>query len=388
MTDGDSKHIKVSIDQLHPGWLVDRDIMVDHNVLVTAGVTITPKMIESFRRRGIEELEVARDSELAEALRAKDAEDPVTTLLARTGEIYAQHNLELAIPPEVLEDATDQVEGFFTELEMGQEIDMDVARGVVNNLVGIFSSRANLAVKLLDLDSFDRYTYRHSINVGLLMMLVMQDWVDSQQELEDLVFGAVLHDMGKAKVGADIINKPGKLTDAEWELMRMHPIWSAEMLTEAEASPNAIGIALNHHERLDGKGYPEGLGADELNRFARLSAICDVYDALTTKRSYKAKMDFAKAIDIILQGCGAHFDPEVAHEFIRRVGRYPVGTFIKLSTGEIAVVLRTNERAINRPVVSRVVAADGRQIETGEELNLAIRPDLYITQVVAGVQPT
>jgi len=368
--------------------MVDRDIIVDHNVLVAAGVTITPKMIESFRRRGIDEIEVSRDSELADALVEREPEDPVTTLLSRTGEIYAQHNLELAIPPEVLEDATDQVEGFFTELEMGQEVDMDVARGVVNNLVSIFSSRANLAVKLLDLDSFDRYTYRHSINVGLLMMLVMQDWVENQEELEDLVFGAVLHDMGKAKVGADVINKPGKLTDEEWDLMRKHPIWSAEMLSEAEASPNAIGIARSHHERLDGTGYPNGLDAAELNCFSRLSAICDVYDALTTKRSYKAKMDFAKAIDIILQGCGTHFDPEVAHEFIRRVGRYPVGTFIKLSSGEIAVVLRTNERAINRPVVSRVVAADGRQIETGEELNLAIRPDLYITQVVAGVQPT
>jgi len=394
------EHVTVAVEDLTPGGTVDSDIFSqDMSLLVASGVTLTMGIISSFKRRGITHVQVSANSEMAQlavpaarptapppapvAPSATETEqDRFEHLLERTAEVYETHGLEQAIPAEALENATDQMEEFFCEIELGKEVQMDAIREMSNQLVTVFTARANLAVKLLDLDRFDRYTYRHSINVGMLYMLIASEWVDDQETLEDLVFGAMLHDIGKAKVGAEIINKPGKLDATEWNKMQNHPVWSAEMLEAAGASPVAVAIARSHHEKLDGNGYPDKLKGDQLDRFVLLAAICDVYDALTTKRSYKSKMDFGRAMDIILQGCGTHFHPATANEFIRRVGRYPVGCFVKLSSNEVAVVLRVNENAISRPVVSRVLNSDGSERAEGEELDLSHRSDLFITELV------
>lgn len=381
--------ISVSVGHLKPGWQVDHDIFADRVVLVTAGTVITERMIDAFHRRGIEQVDVSEYSSLAQyALSGHEEHSALSAMLKDPMAAYEHHQIEMAIPAEELEELAQELESFFEEIELGQNVDYKKVRGIVHDLVTMFSERLQYAVKLLDLDRFDRYTYRHSLNVGMLFMLVASDWVDSREELEELVFGTVLHDAGKARVGHEIINKPGKLTDEEWETMRMHPIWSAEVLADAGASDDAISIARSHHERVDGRGYPDKLPAMELSHYVRLSSICDVYDALTTKRSYKKKMDFAKAIDIILQGCGSQFDPRVAHEFIRRVGRYPVGSFVRLSSNEVAVVVRVNESAITRPVVSRVMRANGDFTPYAEELDLASQDSLYINEILVEAPPS
>jgi HD-GYP domain-containing protein (c-di-GMP phosphodiesterase class II) len=192
----------------------------------------------------------------------------------------------------------------------------------------------------------------------------------------------VLHDIGKARVGAAIINKEGPLDAGEWAIMHQHTLWSAEMLADAGAAQPAISIARWHHEKVDGSGYPDGISGEQLDCYAHLAAVCDVYDALTTRRSYKMKMDFARAIDIIIRSCGKHFDPGIAHQFIRRVGRYPVGTFVKLNTGDAAVVLRANDGAINRPVVSRVIDANGAERVDAEELDLSKDLTRHIVEII------
>jgi HD-GYP domain-containing protein (c-di-GMP phosphodiesterase class II) len=165
----------------------------------------------------------------------------------------------------------------------------------------------------------------------------------------------------------------------------MHTIWSAELLTDVGASPDVISVARSHHERLDGRGYPDGLTADQLTRWAKLATVCDVYDALTTKRSYKHKMDFAKAIDIIVQDCGKAFDANIANAFIRKIGRYPVGSFVWLSTGEAAIVISVTESAVSRPIVSRVLNADLTMREESERLDLREHPEMHITGLVGDV---
>ncbi len=350
--------------------------------MLAAGFVISPEVISALSKRGIEYLEVKADSSLATCLLHPGRQtDGLTELLSKNKELYALHGLKQAIPEEDLEQAVDQITGFFGEIEKGQSIDLNDMRHTVTSLVGQFLERSNLAVKLLDLDHFDRYTYRHSINVGLLFMMVSRDW-GTDAELVEMVFGAVLHDLGKARVGSAIINKEGPLTDEEWGIMRQHPGWSADLLREADATPPAISIALWHHEKMDGTGYPDRISGTQLDRYARLAAVCDVYDALTTKRSYKQKMDFARAIDIIIRGCGKHFDPEIAHQFIRRIGRYPVGTFVKLNTAEVAIVLRANEHAINRPVISRVLDATGNELASAEELDLSIDLTRHIVDII------
>lgn len=383
------EHVSVSINDLTPGWKVDYDIYSqDMALLVSAGVVLTTGIIQSFQRREITLFRVSSRSTLTRKPAEGTPDDTLERLLENPTDVYQAHGLETAIPQAVLEAATDQMEEFFSEIVLGGEVDYDSIRQLTSQLVTVFTARANLAVKLLDLDRFDRYTYRHSLNVGMLYMLIASEWVSEPKELEELVFGALLHDLGKARVGADIINKPGKLTAEEWDIMRKHPVWSAEMLEVADATPTAIRIARSHHEKLNGKGYPDGLNGDQTDRFVHLAAICDVYDALTTKRSYKRKMDFGKAIDIILQDCGTHFHPATAHEFIRHVGRYPAGCFVRLSSNEVAVVLRVNENAISRPVVSRVLDSDGSERPKAEELDLSQQSDLFISELLISSKPS
>lgn len=373
----------VPLTEIQAGWVVDRDIWHQHQLLLAVGVTVTEIMLQQLRLRGIVEVEIAADSSIAGyAARPVDS-DPLADMLAASAEVYWQHGLRLAVPEEMLDEATDQVEGFFSEIELGGVFDPESARPIVRRIIAAFTEQSHLAVKLLDLDRADRYTYRHSINVGLLYLMLSSDSVASEQELEEVVFGAMLHDLGKARVGAAIINKPGPLNDDEKRTMHMHPIWSHQMLGEAGASPAVAAIARHHHERPNGQGYPDGLEGDAVTFHARLAAICDVYDAVTSKRSYKKKMDFATAVDILIRGSGSEYDPDLVHHFLRKVGRYPVGTFVRLSDNTVAVVLRVNAHAVSRPVVSRVMNAEMERIDEPQQIDLSADSMVYINGIVA-----
>lgn len=374
--------IRIPLDKLEPGFITDQDIYSGSNLLLAKGSTVTVSLVATMRLRKLEYVEVSETSKLAKLLDDSEQPDSLTKIMLNAKEIHEQHNLQTAVPVEMLEEATDELQGFFKEIEMGIQADPNKMRPMVGLIVGELAKNPGAAIKLLDLDRFDRYTYRHSLNVGLLYAMVAQDWCDSEEDLTDQVFGAVMHDLGKAKVGNEIINKQGKLTREEWEIIQLHPIWSCEMLEAVEANPKIISIARSHHEKLNGTGYPDGLAGDEINKYARLAAVADVYDALTTKRSYKIKMDFGKAINIIIGDCGSHFDPQIAHLFIKRVGRYPLGTFVKLSTGAVAIVVKVNEHAVNCPVVSRVLDPGGVELDQAEELDLSQTPDLTVTSIV------
>ncbi len=374
--------VKVPIDKLEPGFVTDQDLYSGSNLLLTRGSKVTTSLIAAMKNRDLKFVEVSEHSELATKVDNSEPPDSLTKMLLNTREVHRQHKIQTAVPEEMLEEATDELEGFFNEIELGNDTDPNMMRPMVGLIVSELSQNKGAAVKLLDLDKFDRYTYRHSLNVGMLYAMVAQDWCDSEEDLTDQVFGAVMHDIGKARVGSAIINKQGKLDAAEWEIMRKHPVWAAEMLQEVDASPKAISIARSHHEKMNGKGYPDGLAGDQLDRYARLAAVADVYDALTAKRSYKAKMDFGKAINIVIGDCGSHFDPQIAHLFIRRVGRYPLGTFVKLSSGEVAIVVKINEHAMNCPVVSRVLDPAGTETAKAEELDLHQTPAITITSIV------
>jgi HD-GYP domain-containing protein (c-di-GMP phosphodiesterase class II) len=380
-----NEDVLVPVAALSVGLVVDSDLFADNQKLISKGTVLSQSILSNLKRRHIEHLMVRRGSNMARmAVMPESAEDRFAALLEGAGRLFDKHGLQTAIPQAALEDASNQMESFFIDLELGQSVDLSRMRGTVDGLIREFTKNPNGAVKLLDLEHFDRYTYRHSINVGLLYLLNVQDLVDDEDELAEMVYGAVMHDVGKSRVELSILNKPGPLDRDEWDIMKQHPVWSSELLEDTAISDSGMRIARSHHEKLDGSGYPDGLSGDGIDRFVRLSSICDVYDAITTKRSYKNKMNFAKAIEIIIQGCGPHFDPQIANQFIRKVGQYPLGTFVRLSDGRVGIVVAINPQAITRPVVS--VVLDDQLEETGEpeQLDLSEMPGLRIVGVVAG----
>jgi HD-GYP domain-containing protein (c-di-GMP phosphodiesterase class II) len=369
--------LTLAVEQLEPGLVLDQDIYNGSTLLLKAGTEVTSELVIRLRQRNIDQLSISENSQLGRRLLLHQDACPGLEL-TRT-ELFRRHGITSAIPEELLEQATAEVQRCFSQIELGGCIELEPLRGLVKNLVSHMLANPEGAPKLFSLRDFDQYTYRHSINVGLLMLLVLKDWQLSEAQLNDLVLGALLHDLGKMRVGAAIINKQGPLDDEEWQAMKQHPLWSLELIgKDAQLPPEALSLVRSHHERMDGRGYPDGARAGELERVVRLAAVCDVYDALTSRRSYKGKIEFAAAVNILLESSGSHFDPGLLNEFVRRIGLYPVGTLVKLSNGSTAVVVRANPQSVTRPLVSPVRDSTGVLCAKRDWIDLAAERGVYI----------
>jgi HD-GYP domain-containing protein (c-di-GMP phosphodiesterase class II) len=200
-----------------------------------------------------------------------------------------------------------------------------------------------------------------------------------KENLEELGLGAILHDIGRIMIPSYILKKPGKLSKLEFEVIKKHPLHGYKILTKDKK----IGeipklIALQHHERFNGKGYPKGLSDDEISDFAVITGLADVYDALTTDRPYRKKFSPYEAMRIIICSCPFNFNPRVGKLFVQKMSIYPAGSLVKLNTGEIGIVIRANKKAIIRPVIRLLLDASGRVIEEGAEVNLMDTPHKFI----------
>ena len=237
---------------------------------------------------------------------------------------------------------------------------------VVETLMLNLIDSPEAALALTDLAGADAYTHRHSVNVCALGLLIGREhfkrhgWVDykgrrrhdkMEERLAKLGMGLLLHDIGKIAVPADVLNKPGKLTDDEWLIMRTHPEAGAGLLNPVTISPLVIAVVRDHHERYDGTGYPNRTAGTKIPIFARIAAVADVYDAVTSERVYKRAEPPRVGVSIITQGSGSAFCPEVVEIFRRLVFPYPVGSEVTLPDGRAGVVCRVDPDQPERPVV-------------------------------------
>jgi HD-GYP domain-containing protein (c-di-GMP phosphodiesterase class II) len=197
-------------------------------------------------------------------------------------------------------------------------------------------------------------------------------------EMKEIGIGALLHDIGKTAVSSQIWGKEGDLTQEEFERVQTHPEAGFEILRKTELGLLPAHIAYQHHERWDGSGYPRGLKNREILKYARICAVCDVFDAMTSDRPYKKATHPFNGLAFIVENSGILFDPEVTEAFTKVVAPFPVATGVKLSTGETAIVKKLNPRALDRPVVVAVKAADGRFYQAPRQINLLEETDVRI----------
>lgn len=312
---------------------------------------LAPGDIDLLVPRDVEDVTVETSVNLSLLGQERPVGVPITTALSD----------ELAIARKLHADALAHVKGFVDDVRRGTQIDHRAARPLVENFIDSVLRNENAAVTLFKLRGFDEYTYTHSINVSLLAILLGRHLGLERPELLKLGLAGMYHDVGKARIPEAILNKPGKLTEAEFQLMKTHPLEGYKIMAgQPELDPEVLRAVVEHHERHDGSGYPRGLEGEDIGLFSRVIAVVDVYDALTSRRVYKDAMAPAKALGMMYQWRDKDFPHHAVESFIRCVGVYPVGSFVRLSGGEYGIVASVNPIRPTRPEVKVVLDAKMR----------------------------
>jgi HD-GYP domain-containing protein (c-di-GMP phosphodiesterase class II) len=256
-------------------------------------------------------------------------------------------------------------------------------KDVVTMILDELGSNAQVMTMLSDLNVKDHYLFQHSLNVCLYAGIVGMAHGYTRDELTVLALGAILHDIGKTQTPDEILLKPGPLTPEEFEIVKKHPVDGFALLKDIPNIPLiSAHCALQHHERLDGSGYPRGLKSGEIHEYAQWIGIADVYDAMTSERVYREAMLPHQAMEAICRQAGTHFDSEKVALFRSKVAVYPIGLPVKLSTGESGIVVDLNGLSSDRPIVRVLSDAEGHDLQVPYEVDLSKNLTVSITGVV------
>lgn len=285
------------------------------------------------------------DDGLAEGAAAPVAQQP--------GRPSASLREEMARATRIIDQSRGAMKTMFQDVRLGKAIDAEHCLPLVNDITQSVARNPGALVSLARLKTSDDYTYMHSVATCALMVSLAQQLKLDDADTREAGLAGLVHDLGKALMPLEVLNKPGKLTDGEFNVMRGHPEAGHRLLVEAQGVGGIpLDVCLHHHEKVNGTGYPHRLKGDEISLFARMGAVCDVYDAITSNRPYKEGWDPADSVQKMAQWTReGHFDGAIFQAFVKSIGIYPTGSLVKLKSGRLGVVVDQGERSLLTPVL-------------------------------------
>jgi len=374
---------KVKMEDVRPGMYV-HDLNVpwlEHKFLFNRFLLQNEKHIEKLKRENL--LEILIDTEKGlDAVNAPTEEEAEAALMEKMiGSVSgrgsepaaAKQKDRWAESKQVQAEAIKMVASIFNDVRAGKQNKAMFAVSAVTSIADAVLGDDGALVSLCRIKNRDDYTFQHCVSVSALLMTLCNSIGGySSDDLIQIGFGGLFHDVGKMKTSNSILNKPGRLTEKEFETIMAHVNDGLDYLRgERCLSEPVLRIVAEHHERYDGSGYPRGLSKGQISKVGQMAAIIDVYDAITSRRAYRSALEPTVALKRIYEWGGRHFDAGLVHSFVNAMGIYPVGSLIRLHSGRLAVVIRQGGENLLQPLVRIVYnAAKGHRVPS-QDVDLA-----------------
>jgi len=355
---------KISVTQLKVGMHLKEfcGSWMSHPFWPSAFVITDPKDIERILESSIKEVWIdnAKGLDVAPgetAVSEAESEAQVEEELSHAAEVQREiapvpASVEFARAAKICAQSKRAVTSMFQEARMGKAVDTASAQKLVEEIADSVSRNPGALISLARLKTADDYTYMHSVAVCALMIALAKQLGLDPAQTRSLGIAGLLHDLGKAMMPMDVLNKPGKLTDEEFAIIKTHPEEGYKLLLSSTGADEiALDVVLHHHEKTDGSGYPKRLKDTEISLHAKMGAVCDVYDAITSNRPYKAGWDPAESLRRMAEWANGHFDPTVFQAFVKSLGIYPIGSLVKLKSGRLGLVIEQSPKSLLTPSI-------------------------------------
>ncbi|MCV2885906.1 HD-GYP domain-containing protein [Aestuariibacter sp. AA17] len=363
---------KISIDELKPGMYVQGIVKQQGNLKIKSQGKVThADVVRRLKQKGILEL-------LIDPSRAFEpqptSEEPITASFPKASanqSANVQFDDEITKAKKLHHKGKALQKRLLDTVARGLPIDISIPREFTEQLVGSIDRNPNALMCMTKMREKDSYLFEHSLNVAILLANFAKHMGMSDKDIRELAFAGFLHDIGKIQIPDEILHKPGRLTEQEMSVMKLHVERGISVLEDMKIPAHIIRTMAEHHERLDGLGYPKGLRGEQISFAGRMIAIVDTYDAITADRCYKPGMPSQTALKILLKDAPAKYDKHLVEQFVKCVGIFPVGGLVELNSGSVAVVVKQQDKAPLKPVVKAFYSIKGNHFLAPKEIDLS-----------------